>query len=128
MMKLVEKIGNLTIWREDHTSFMDHLYRDGASFTLMVYNGADQVARETYYTNSYARDDRAAERKAVERLMGSSFDTYTLEAIRAGLPKLTIEHDGRLISGRIAGFDTVDYFKRIDDTRFFKHFTHRPMM
>ena len=119
MMFKVEKIGNLVIYRENHTSFMDHLYRDGATFTLHAYNGADEVAHETYFTPDV--------KTAVERLM-VHFDTYTLEAIRAGLEAVTIEHDGRLISGRIAGFEDVEYFKRIDDTRFFKHFTHKPMM
>ena len=68
------------------------------------------------------------EMKAVDHLLLRNFDICTLEDIRAAIVDPCLEYEGKLISGKIAGFDETEYFKQIDDTVYFKHYTNRPMM
>ncbi len=117
-MKQIAKIGNLTIYREDNP-FPDARFEDGPTMTLHAVNGTDDVMCETFYTVNEAA--------ALDRFM-HLFGYYTLSDIRAGLPEIVSEYNGALLSGKIAGFGTVEYFKRVDTTRFYKRFTHRPAM
>lgn len=117
-MKQIAKIGNLTIYREDNP-LAGFLLGDGPTMTLHAVNGTDEVKCETFSI--------ADEAVALDRFM-HLFDYYTLSDIRAGLPEIVSEYDGALLSGKIAGFDAVEYFKRVDATRFYKRFTHRPTM
>lgn len=119
-MEKMMKIGNLTVYRESGTGFPGDLFFDGPTVTLYAINGTDIVRCETYL-------QVADEQFALDRFM-ELFDTYTLPMISAALPEITSEYDGALLSGKIAGFSSIEYFKRIDDTRFYKHFTHRPAM
>jgi len=109
-MKQIAKIGNLAVYREDWGNMM----------TLHACNGTDEIMQESF--SAFAR-----EASALKHLM-NLLDYYTLSDIRAGLAETISEYDGALLSGRIAGFDNVEYFKRVDDTRFYKHYTHRPVM
>lgn len=117
-MKQIAKIGNLIIYREDNP-LADARFEDGPTMTLHAVNGTDDVMHETFYA--------ADEAVALDRFM-HLFDYYTLSDIRAGVPEIVSEYDGALLSGKIAGFDAVEYFKRVDATRFYKRFTHRPAM
>lgn len=105
MMNFVEKVGNIKVYTEKNAD-MD--------ITVEFYNGSDCVMRNTYFTNDSKR--------AIEDLF-IKLDTYTeewlwLNCLTSGLEKLA---DNLYRTGK-------DYFKQIDDTRFFKHFDHKPMM
>ncbi len=108
-MKFIRKLGNLKFYGE----------REGAEIHVMAINGTDVVSE--IYTGG-------TEQNAIHHVMNTSFDSYTMMDIRAGIPELTTEYNGNLVSGKIAGFDHPEYFKRIDSTEYFKHFNHRPMM
>ena len=71
------------------------------------------------------------EMNAVNRFL-EQMDYYTLPQIRrafsiTGQP-VTSEYDGNLLSGQLVPGGLTDYYKRVDDTGYFKHFLHRPMM
>lgn len=105
LMEFQGKVGNIEAYTEQNAK---------GDITVQLINGTDVVMSETYFTND-------AE-KAVEDLF-MKLDTYTEEWLRLnylsrGLEKLS-ENLYRL---------NGDYFKRIDDTKYFKHFDHRPMM
>lgn len=118
------KVGNLTIYLERGSGFLNDLFFDGPTITLYAYNGADCVKQETYLQ---VMDETSAVNRFMELM-----DYYTLPQIHRafGIARRPIasEYNGKLLSGQLASGDPVDYFKRVDDTRFFKHFTHRPMM
>ena len=112
-MTYIETVGNLKLFYE---------YNAHMQLTIYAINGTDIVGSATFYaTPNHAK-------ACVARVLSSQFDTYTLSDIRSGLMLITPEYNGKLLSGKIAGFDGVEYFKQIDDTRFYKHFTKRPMM
>lgn len=112
-MEMLYKVGNLKIYCEILNAF---------ELNIIAINGTDEVARESF------SGFRVSPTKCAERLLNNRFDIYTLSDIRAALPEIVSEFDGALLSGKIAGFDSLEYFKRIDDTQFYKHFTRRPMM
>ena len=110
-MNKIMKIGNLEICGErDYDN----------SLHLIAVNGGDIVAEEVYYGGTV--------RSAINRLLLNHFDICTIEDIRAAIASPVLEYNGGLISGKIAGFSDTEYFKRIDNTEYFKHYTHRPMM
>ena len=118
------KVGNLTIYIERGSGFMNDLFFDGPTITLYAYNGADCVRQETFLKV-------ADEMNAVNRFL-EQMDYYTLPQIRrafsiTGQP-VTSEYDGNLLSGQLVPGGLTDYYNRVDDTGYFKHFLHRPMM
>ena len=118
-MKHLEDIGNLKLFYEEWKA---DPFEDPA-FTVYALNGADVVGKETFLAKANAWTVRSAAEKLLHR-----FNIYTAQAIAAGLPEIVSEYDGLLLSGKIAGFDQMEYFEQIKGTRFYKHFTHRPEM
>lgn len=118
-MKHLENVGNLKLYFEEWEA---DIFEDPA-FTVYAVNGADVVGKETFQAIANAGTLRIAAERLLHR-----FDIYTDPAISAGLPEIISEYDGLLLSGKIAGFDTVEYFQRIDGTRFYKHMKDRPNM
>ena len=110
-MEKIMKVGNLTIYSEEYS---------GRSLHLIAVNGVDIVAEGVY--------EHCTAEKAADHLLAINFDIYTISDIRAGIPAPVTEYNGALISGKIAGFSDTEYFKRIDDTKYYKHYTHRPTM
>ena len=110
-MNHIIKVGNLKFYGEREFDGTLH---------LIAVNGCDIVAEEIFYGGTV--------RKAVDHLLLRNFDICTLEDIRAAIVDPCLEYEGKLISGKIAGFDETEYFKQIDDTVYFKHYTNRPMM
>lgn len=105
MMDFVEKVGNIRVYTEKN------LDRD---ITVSFLNGSDCVMSGVYFANNV--------KGAIEDLFTKS-DTYTEEWLLLNCPieKLEKLNDNLYKIGE-------DYFKRIDNTRFFKHFTHKPML
>ena len=110
-MNKIMEIGNLEICGE---------WDCNNSLHLIAVNGGDIVAEEFYYSGTV--------RKAIDHLLFSRFDICTIEDIRAAIVSPSIEYGGGLISGKIAGFSETEYFKRIDNTGYFKRYTRRPKM
>lgn len=110
-MNKIIRVGNLEICGE--RDFDNSLH-------LIAVNGGDIVAEEVYYGGTV--------RSAVNRILLTHFDICTILDIGAAIETPVIEYGGNLISGQLAGFSETEYFKRIDDTDYFKHYTHRPMM
>ena len=100
-MTLFETVGNIKVFTEN--------YPDG-SIEVSFFNGADLVARETYFN--------ATAEGAIADLFSKKLDTYTeeylwLNCLTDGLEKLT---DNTYKVG------SMDWFCRIDNTKYFKHF------
>ena len=119
LMHKIETVGNLQMFWEDHAGSLF-----GDMFSIVAVNGGDIVARETFE----GTPTPAAIDKAEERLLQNHFDIVMLVDILAGVPEVEFEYNGKLLYGKIAGFSNTEYFKRIDRTRFYQHYTHRPMM
>lgn len=102
-MNFVEKVGNIKVYTE----------RNGKDdITVNFINGCDCVMSEVYFTDS--------EKKAIENLF-QKLDTYTEEFLLLFVNGLEKVQDNL--------YKTDDeYFRRIDKTRFFKHFNHKPMV
>lgn len=113
----IEKVGNLEL----HYEYLPDLLCFG-DLQMAVYatDGARVVIREVFDGAGLQQARRNAER------LLNMLDVYTLADIRAGLPEISTEDNGRLLYGKIAGFDTTEYFQQIGSSRFYKHFTSRP--
>lgn len=123
-MTKIMKVGNIVIYRERGDGFLDDLFFDGPTVTFFAYNGADCIKQETYLQVT-------DEQKAQDRFM-ELMDYYTLSeihrAFRIADRTITSEYGGRLLSGKLAHCSDIDYFKRVDDTQYYKHFLRRPAM
>ena len=100
-MNLIEKVGNIKVYTERFTD---------DSIEVSFFNGSDLVARETYFN--------ATAENAIADLFSKKLDTYTeewlwLNCLTDGLEKL---------SDNTYKFGSIDWFCRIDNTRYFKHF------
>lgn len=105
MNKCVEKIGNIEVYIEKHSD------RD---ITVSFYKRSNCVMSEVYYANNVKR--------AIEDLF-TKLDTYTEEWLWLNCPTEGLEK----LSCNLYKIGE-DYFKRIDNTRFFEHFIHKPML
>lgn len=106
-MNYIEKVGNTKVYTE--------FYADN-SITVFLYNGSDLVASDTYFN--------AIQENAISDLFSKALDIFTEEYLwinylAAGLEK---------ISEDLYKIGDNDYFSRIDNTRYYKHFNHKPMM
>lgn len=110
-MTKIDKIGNLTFYAERN---------EDESISLTAINGTDIVAHTVHFSGTV--------RQAINSMLRIQFDIVTIHDILDGVVDPVFEYDNRLISGRIAGFSSTEYFKRIDNTDYYKHFTHRPRM
>lgn len=100
-MTLFEKVGNIKVYAEHHTD---------KSIEVSLFNGSDLVARETYF-NAIAEN-------AIADLFTKTLDTYTeewlwLNCLTNGLEK---------VSDNTYKVGLMDWFCRIDNTKYFKHF------
>lgn len=100
-MNFIEKVGNIKVYTEKNSA------RD---ITVIFINGSDVVMKEVYFTNN--------ESAAVADLF-TKLDIYTLEWIRSNI-KIT---DLTILSENIYVAFETDYFCRIDNTKYFKHFS-----
>lgn len=100
MMNLVEKVGNIKVYTEKNAE------RD---ITVTFINGSDVIMSEVYFTNNEATAIADMFRK---------MDTYTLDWMLINIPasELMKMSDNTYRTGE------KDYFCRIDDTKYFKHF------
>lgn len=110
-MTKIDKIGNLTFYAERN---------EDESISMIAVNGTDIVAREVYYGGTV--------RQAINSMLRTQFDIVTIQYILYCVIDPVFEHDNRLISGRFAVSSSTEYFKRIDSTDYYKHFTQRPRM
>lgn len=100
MMRHIETVGNIRVYEERHSE---------RNTTITFINGSDVVASEVYFTEEPQR--------AIEDLF-TKMDIYTeewlwLNCLTDGLVKL---------SENTYKTSDIDWFCRIDDTRYFKHF------
>lgn len=101
MIKHIEKVGNIDVFVEKNAE------RD---YTITFINGSDIVAQEVYFTS----DTQAA----VDDLFAKALDTYTLKWIKNNIPIMELIQ----LSFNTYRTGEKDYFCRIDNTRFFKHY------
>lgn len=100
-MTLLEKVGNIEVYTE---------HFEDKSIEVSFFNGSDLVARETYFN--------CKPNNAVADLFSKKLDTYTEEWLR-----LNCLTDGLVkLSDNTYRMGEKDWFCRIDDTRYFKHF------
>lgn len=99
-MKYIETVGNIKVYEERHSE---------KDTTITFMNGSDIVASEVYFTDSTSA--------AIADLFTKQ-DIYTAEWIRnnINITFLTI-----LSENTYRAFEQ-DYFCRIDNTRYFKHY------
>ena len=100
-MTLFETVGNIKVYTEHYVN---------SSIEVSFLNGSDLVARETYFNSK--------PNNAIADLFSKKLDTYTeewlwLNYLTNGLVKL---------SNNTCKIGERDWFCRIDDTRYFKHF------
>lgn len=99
MVKFIEKIGNIKVYTEQN---------DKNDYTVKFYNGSDLVKSEVYFTEEPQR--------AIEDLF-TKMDIYTEEWLWLFcIPELV------KVSDNTYKTSDTDWFCRIDDTKYFKHF------
>lgn len=100
-MKHIEKIGNIDVFAERNAK------RD---YTITFINGSDIIAQEIYFTNDI--------QAAIDDLFAKVLDTYTLKWMLDNIPIMELDQ----LSQNTYRAGEKDYFCRIDNTRFFKHY------
>lgn len=99
MMKFIEKVGNIKVYTEQNGR---------NDYTVKFYNGNDLVKSEVYFTEEPQR--------AIEDLF-TKMDIYTEEWLWLFcIPELV------KVSDNTYKTSNTDWFCRIDDTKYFKHF------
>ena len=104
-MEFYKKVGNLKIYTK--------YYDTDKSIEVRVYNGSDLKTSETYFN--------ATKKSAVNDILQKRFDIFTLEWLTLNFFTELIK-----ISDNTYRIDEKDYFCRIDDTEYFKHFHKSP--
>lgn len=104
-MDYIEKVGNIKVFSEKNSE---------NDYTIIFINGSDIVAQEVYFT--------CFPEKAIEDLFRKAFDIYTIGWIKNHIAIIVFEK----ISDNTYRMGEKDYFCRIDDTRFFKHYYKSP--
>lgn len=100
MMNYIETVGNIKVYTKKNAE------RD---VTVTFINGSDVVMSEVYFTNN--------ETSAIADLF-RKMDTYTLDWMLINIPESELVQ----ITENTYRTGTNDWFCRIDNTRFFKHF------
>lgn len=100
MMNFIEKVGNIEVYTKKNTD------RDIA---VTFINGSDVVMREVYFTNN--------ETVAIANLF-QKMDIYTTDWLKENINMM----DLIILSENTYRTGEKDYFCRIDDTKYFKHF------
>ena len=96
---IIEELGNVQAIAKQNT---------GNDWSIMLLNGSDIIAQDVYFTNDPVR--------GIEDLVQKALDTYTEEYVFLCIP------DTERISENTYKSGELDWFCRIDGTRFFKHF------
>lgn len=96
---IIEKLGNVQAIAEQNA--ID-------DWTIMLINGVDIIAQDGYFCNNPVR--------GIEDMAQKVLDTYTEEYIFLCIP------DAERISENTYKSGELDWFCRIDSTRFFQHF------
>lgn len=100
MMNLVEKVGNIKVYTEKNAE---------KDITVTFINGSDVVMNEVYFTNN--------ETAAIADLF-TKMDIYTAEWLKENMNVMDLIK----LSENTYRTGEKDYFCRIDDTKYFKHF------
>ena len=100
MMNFIKKIGNIEIYTEKNTE------RD---ITVSLINGSDEIFKEVYFTSN----ESAAIDDSLKKI-----DIYTAKWIVENI-KIT---DITILSENTYRALEKDYFCRIDNTKYFKHY------
>ena len=100
-MKFIEQVGKIKVYAQKNGN---------KDITIIFMNGMDIIVNDSYFTNNIDR--------AIGKLFIKVFDIYTLEWLR----KNVYMEDLKEISKNTYKADDNDWFCRIDDTRYFKHF------
>lgn len=95
-----KQVGNIRVYTEN--------YQDN-SIEVSFFNGSDLISRETYFN--------ANPGLAIADLFRKTLDTYTEEWLRFFAPLSLVK-----ITDNTFRTSDNDYFCRIDDTEYFKHF------
>lgn len=96
---IIEELGNVQAIAEQNA--ID-------DWTIMLINGVDIIAQDVYFSNNPVKE--------IEDLVQKVLDTYTEEYIVLCIP------DAERISENTYKLGELDWFCRIDSTRFFQHF------
>lgn len=97
-MKFVEKVGNIKVYTKNKENCK--------GIVIILVNGSDVIMRELY--------GNCTVKQAIETIF-KHLDIYTEEYIY-------LFTDAKKISKNTYQVNNEDWFCRIDDTRFFKHF------
>lgn len=100
MVNFIEKVGNITIYIEKNVD---------RSITVAFTKGTRVIMRETYFTNN---------QKAAINDLFRKMDIYTVEWLWLNIDLKDLKQLSK--NTYLAG--EKDYFCRIDDTKYFKHF------
>lgn len=98
-MKKFETVGNIQAYITENAK---------NDVTVSLFNGSDCIAEEIYYTSNISA--------AVADLIGKKLDTYTEEWLYINVDNL------EKLTGNTYRSSKKDYFCRIDNTKYFKHF------
>lgn len=114
----VEKFGQFTIYAEDSTCPLDY----NRATTLYLYNGLDEIRRETYYNVTNTMD-------AARDFMRHFENAYTLDYITAAC-SITGQFNERDIEATMSDYkgSTTFYFRRYSpDSRYYKQYIEKPL-
>lgn len=100
MMNFIEKVGNIKVYTEKNAE---------KDITVTFINGSDVIMSEVYFTNNEAA--------AIADLF-TKMDIYTAEWLKENINVM----DLITLSKNTYRTGEKDYFCRIDDTKYFKHF------
>lgn len=101
-MKFKQKVGNLQIYTRQNAKY---------DFTVSIYNGSDKVYSEDFFSPT--------EEEAINWAM-QYMDYYTVEFIHQFVENV-IKHSDNIYCTP----ERTDWFCRVDDTHFFKHFSKK---
>ncbi len=100
MMKFIEKVGNIQVFVRENAP---------ADISVFFYNGKDCILQETFFTNDHDA--------AIETLF-LQLDIVTLRWLYQNVPADRITR----LSLNTYKMDGENYFCRIDDTKYFRHY------
>lgn len=110
MRKFYEQVGTMKLYYEEVSDVL------GKCLVMYVLDGSEVVASEVF-PDAKLRNLRTCADRTLRLL-----DIVTIRDIAAGVPEIHVEDHGNLLSGKIAGFERVEYFKRFPNSnRYYKH-------
>lgn len=100
MLKFIEKVGNIQVFTRQNAP---------ADISVFFYNGSDCILQESFFTND--------QDTAIETLF-LKLDIVTLRWLYQNVPADRLTR----LSRSTYKMNSQDYFCRIDDTRYFRHY------